>query len=300
MEVGGSILSNICSGLAECEYLKLLFDKVRVINPLKNEIIHIFSKGVNESDGKCYSIWNKSNMCENCISMRAYNENKVFTKVEYNDNRVFAITAITMNKGREHYVIECIKDITDSMLINEVSCIAISEICEEIEKLNKLVITDELTECYNRRYINERFPLEIKESKRKNEKLTIVLMDIDNFKKINDKYGHQSGDYVLKEIGKIVKSNIRKEYDWVSRYGGEEFLIVFKNMDTENFIKSTEKIRKSIEEHKFIYNGVEIKLTASFGVAELSDKIDEMDMLIAEADKKLYKAKELGKNIVII
>lgn len=300
MEVGDSILSNICSGLAECEYLKLLFDKVRVINPLKNEIIHIFSKGVNESDGKCCSIWNKSNMCENCISMRAYNENKVFTKVEYNDNRVFAITAITMNKGREHYVIECIKDITDSMLINEVSCIAISEICEEIEKLNKLVITDELTECYNRRYINERFPLEIKESKRKNEKLTIVLMDIDNFKKINDKYGHQSGDYVLKEIGKIVKSNIRKEYDWVSRYGGEEFLIVFKNMDTENFIKSTEKIRKSIEEHKFIYNGVEIKLTASFGVAELSDKIDEMDMLIAEADKKLYKAKELGKNIVII
>ena len=300
MEVGDSILSNICSGLAECEYLKLLFDKVRVINPLKNEIIHIFSKGVNESDGKCYSIWNKSNMCENCISMRAYNENKVFTKVEYNDNRVFAITAITMNKGREHYVIECIKDITDSMLINEVSCIAISEICEEIEKLNKLVITDELTECYNRRYINERFPLEIKESKRKNEKLTIVLMDIDNFKKINDKYGHQSGDYVLKEIGKIVKSNIRKEYDWVSRYGGEEFLIVFKNMDTENFIKSPEKIRKSIEEHKFIYNGVEIKLTASFGVAELSDKIDEMDMLIAEADKKLYKAKELGKNIVII
>lgn len=293
-------MSNICSGLAECEYLKLLFDKVRVINPLKNEIIHIFSKGVNESDGKCYSIWNKSNMCENCISMRAYNENKVFTKVEYNDNRVFAITAITMNKGREHYVIECIKDITDSMLINEVSCIAISEICEEIEKLNKLVITDELTECYNRRYINERFPLEIKESKRKNEKLTIVLMDIDNFKKINDKYGHQSGNYVLKEIGKIVKSNIRKEYDWVSRYGGEEFLIVFKNIDTENFIKSTEKIRKSIEEHKFIYNGVEIKLTASFGVAELSDKIDEMDMLIAEADKKLYKAKELGKNIVII
>lgn len=293
-------MSNICSGLAECEYLKLLFDKVRVINPLKNEIIHIFSKGVNESDDKYYSIWNKSNMCENCISMRAYNENKVFTKVEYNDNRVFAITAITMNKGREHYVIECIKDITDSMLINEVSCIAISEICEEIEKLNKLVITDELTECYNRRYINERFPLEIKESKRKNEKLTIVLMDIDNFKKINDKYGHQSGDYVLKEIGKIVKSNIRKEYDWVSRYGGEEFLIVFKNMDTENFIKSTEKIRKSIEEHKFIYNGVEIKLTASFGVAELSDKIDEMDMLIAEADKKLYKAKELGKNIVII
>ena len=293
-------MSNICSGLAECEYLKLLFDKVRVINPLKNEIIHIFSKGVNESDGKCYSIWNKSNMCENCISMRAYNENKVFTKVEYNDNRVFAITAITMNKGREHYVIECIKDITDSMLINEVSCIAISEICEEIEKLNKLVITDELTECYNRRYINERFPLEIKESKRKNEKLTIVLMDIDNFKKINDKYGHQLGDYVLKEIGKIVKSNIRKEYDWVSRYGGEEFLIVFKNMDTENFIKSTEKIRKSIEEHKFIYNGVEMKLTASFGVAELSDKIDEMDMLIAEADKKLYKAKELGKNIVII
>ena len=124
-------------------------------------------------------------------------------------------------------------------------------------------------------------------------------MDIDNFKNINDKYSHQVGDYVLKEIGKIIRDNIRKEYDWVSRFGGEEFLIAFKNIDNENALRSTERIRKTIEAYKFIYNDLDINVTASFGVVELSDEINEMNALIAAADKNLYKAKELGKNMII-
>ncbi len=285
--------------LSECELLKDLFDKVRVINPLNNEIVDLPHEGVTVSKSKCYNIWKRKSMCENCISIRAFNENKTFIKVEYKDARIYSVTATPTNKNGERYVIECIKDITESMLIDEMGSISIDDIYNKIKKLNELVITDELTGCYNRRYLNERLPLEISESQENGEGLSIVVMDIDNFKNINDKYSHQVGDYVLKEIGKIIRDNIRKEYDWVSRFGGEEFLIAFKNIDNENALRSTERIRKTIEAYKFIYNDLDINVTASFGVVELSDEINEMNALIAAADKNLYKAKELGKNMII-
>lgn len=292
-------MENRCNGLSECEFLKALFDKVRIINPLTHEIVDLPHEGISVNKSKCYSIWQRKSRCENCISIRAFNENKTFIKVEYKDTRIYSITATPINKNGERYVVECIKDITESMLINDIKSIAIDEVYDKINKLNKLVITDELTECYNRRYLNERLPLEINECKENRDMLSIVVMDIDNFKNINDKYSHQVGDYVLKEIGKIIRDSIRREYDWVARFGGEEFIIAFKNIDKENTLLSTERIRKNIEVHKFIYNDININVTASFGVAELSDEINEINALIATADKNLYKAKELGKNMII-
>lgn len=292
-------MENRCNGLSECEFLKELFDKVRIVNPLKNEIIDLPHEGTSVSKSKCYGIWMRQSMCENCVSIRAFNENKTFIKIEYNDARIYSITATPINKNGERYVVECIKDVTESMLINEIESISIDDVCNEIKKLNKLVITDELTGCYNRRYLNERLPAEINESKENGEKLSIVVMDIDNFKNINDKYGHQVGDYVLKEIGTIIRNNIRREYDWVSRFGGEEFLIAFKNTDKENAVRTTERIRQNIEAHEFKYNDLNINVTASFGVEELSNEINEINELIEAADKNLYKAKELGKNMII-
>lgn len=292
-------MENRCNGLSECEFLKELFDKVRIINPLKNEIVDLPHEGISVSKSKCYSIWMRKSMCENCVSIRAFNEDKTFVKMEYKDGRVFSITAKPINKNGERYVVECIQDVTEAMLINELESISIDNIYNKIKKLNKLVITDELTGCYNRRYANERLPIAISESQENGEKLSIVVMDIDNFKNINDKYSHQAGDYVLKETAKIIRDNIRKEYDWVSRFGGEEFLIAFKNMNKENAVRSTERIRKNIEAHQFIYNDLNINVTASFGIVELTDKINKMSELIEIADKNLYKAKKLGKNMIV-
>ncbi len=292
-------MDNRCNGLSECDFLKELFDKVRIINPLKNEIVDLPHEGITVSRSKCYSIWMRKGMCENCISIRAFNENKTFIKIEYKDARIYSIIAMPINKNGYRYVVECIKDITESILINDLESISIDNVYNKIKKLNTLVIIDELTGCYNRRYLNERLPLEISESQENGEKLSIVVMDIDNFKNINDKYGHQVGDYVLKEVSRIIRNNIRREYDWVSRFGGEEFLIAFKNTDKENAVHSTERIRQNIEAHEFIYNDLNINVTASFGVEELSNEINEINSLIEAADKNLYKAKELGKNMVI-
>lgn len=288
-----------CDKLLECEYLQGLFDKIRIINPLKNEVVSSICEKSSRCEEKCYSIWKRDNACKNCISIRAYNENKTFIKLESSGNRIYSITAKPINKNGEKLVIEYIKDITDSVLISESDIKPTYDIYNKIERLNKLVITDELTKCYNRRYINEKLPIEISEAKENNKKLSIAVMDIDNFKNINDKYSHQVGDYILEEVVKIIKDNIIIEYDWVARYGGEEFLIVFKNIDSENIVQYLEKIRKSIEAHQFIYSDLNINVTASFGLVELSDNINEMDELVAIADENLYKAKKMGKNMII-
>lgn len=282
-----------------CEDLKSIFDKVRIVNPLKNEILNLSDEDTCISEGECYSILKRKSMCENCVSIRAYNENKTFIKLDYNEGSIYSVIAIPINRYGEKYVLEGIIDITDSMLLNKSNSVSVKEVYNKVNNLNNLVITDELTGCYNRRYINERLPVEINEHKEKGKKLAVVIMDIDNFKTINDMYGHQVGDQVLKETGSLIRRNIRKDCDWVSRYGGEEFLIVFKNMDNENLVHNTERIRKSIEKHVFKNNDSYFSLTASFGIIEMSDEFNEMDKIISEADKKLYKAKKLGKNMII-
>ena len=122
---------------------------------------------------------------------------------------------------------------------------------------------------------------------------TVVMMDIDHFKTINDIYGHDKGDMVLKEVVKIIREHIRKE-DLIFRWGGEEFLILFKNVDSKKAFEIIKKIKHIIENHDF----ENIKVTASFGIKECSDKITEKDLI--EVDKALYKAKEKRNEIVII
>lgn len=127
--------------------------------------------------------------------------------------------------------------------------------------------------------------------------ISVIITDIDFFKKINDTYGHLAGDEALKHFVKIIKKNLRKS-DYVFRFGGEEFVILLPNTSLKEAVELAERIRKSLENTPLIYEGKEIKITASFGVKEV--KPDEpVDKIIKEADEKLYKAKESGRNKVI-
>ena len=140
--------------------------------------------------------------------------------------------------------------------------------------------------------MNIRLNEEILKAKRYNTPLSIIYFDIDHFKQINDTYGHKKGDFILKEVSKIILQNIRKT-DIFGRWGGEEFIIILPFTDLENALILAEKLRKKIEEHDF--DGINI--TISFGVTEL--KIDDnADTLINRADEALYKAKNKGRNRV--
>lgn len=161
--------------------------------------------------------------------------------------------------------------------------------------LKRLAAIDKLTGSYNRRKFEEIIEREIQRFRRLNKPLSMIIFDIDNFKKINDTYGHNIGDYVLKKIATIVKKTIRK-VDYCIRWGGEEFLIISAETDKEKAYVLAERLRKGIQNFKF--NNV-AQITISCGVAEFK-KEDTKNTLIKRADDAMYKAKRSGRNRVVM
>ncbi len=170
------------------------------------------------------------------------------------------------------------------------------------EEIRALSITDPLTGCLNRGYMNEHLPEEIKRSKRYNRALVLIMCDIDHFKRVNDTYGHQAGDLVLTEFAKQIRETLREDIDWVVRYGGEEFLVVLPETEFRGGCSMAERLRTTISLPELKVRGNKIRVTASFGVIGFDpigadDKIT-MDDMIARADEYLYQAKAEGRNRV--
>ncbi len=162
----------------------------------------------------------------------------------------------------------------------------------------KLATTDGLTEIYNHRYFQEQMDLQIANSKRYNLNFSLIMTDIDFFKKFNDIFGHQSGDAVLKQVAAKLKKHVRSS-DFVCRYGGEEMAIILPNTDHEEAYKTAEKLCKLIAERPFkLANNKESAVTISLGVSTYPKDGETKEDMIAAADKRLYNAKENGRNQV--
>ena len=160
-----------------------------------------------------------------------------------------------------------------------------------------LSMTDALTGLYNRRYFDTTVEREFLRSKRYGGNLTIAIMDIDFFKKINDTYGHLCGDYILKEAAYLIQDNFRKT-DIVFRYGGEEFVVLLTETSLEQAKIPLERLRKTIEEYNFNYNKTSIKITISIGAAQ--NTTESVDEILMNADKALYQSKNSGRNKLTI
>ncbi|WP_148216705.1 transporter substrate-binding domain-containing diguanylate cyclase [Arcobacter nitrofigilis] len=163
------------------------------------------------------------------------------------------------------------------------------------KELEKLAITDKLTNLYNRRKLDELLQHELNRSERFNHTFGIAILDIDYFKKVNDTFGHQAGDKVLIELSNILKTHIRTT-DFVGRFGGEEFVIICPESQKDGVYNLMESIRLDIENYTFKDIG---KITTSFGVT-LSKENDTSESLLKRADIALYEAKSLGRNRVVI
>ena len=162
------------------------------------------------------------------------------------------------------------------------------------QKLKEINEKDSLIDIYNRRKLDEILASEIENFKNNKEIFSIIILDIDSFKEVNDNFGHNIGDQVLINIGSILKENIKKNCI-TGRWGGEEFLIICKNMKCKSSTRLARKLKKDIYNFDF---GISRKITASFGVSSIKNN-DDIDSLINRADMYLYKAKETGKNKVL-
>jgi diguanylate cyclase (GGDEF)-like protein len=174
--------------------------------------------------------------------------------------------------------------------------------CDRVKELEKLLDRDYLTGLYNRRFFMERFLEEIAWSVRYKEPLSIMMLDIDFFKKINDTYGHGCGDEILKQISNALLSVLRAE-DIVARYGGEEFIILLPNTNPEGALTAAEKLRVTVQDRNFLCESGDIRLsvTISIGVTIYNGETElSPDRLIEQADGALYSAKEGGRNRVVV
>ncbi|HFB53767.1 MAG TPA: sensor domain-containing diguanylate cyclase [Sulfurimonas autotrophica] len=190
------------------------------------------------------------------------------------------ISPLKNEKGNIRYFVSTSRDISDRIALEK--------------ELKQLATKDALTGIYNRYKINAKIEEEIKRADRYGEPFGLIMFDIDHFKKVNDTYGHDVGDYVLQELSRIILNNIR-ETDSFGRWGGEEFMLLLPYTSQEKIIEIAEKIRKTIQEHTF----EDVKqITVSIGVT-LYKKDEGISQLIKRVDTALYEAKSHGRNQVV-
>jgi diguanylate cyclase (GGDEF)-like protein len=172
-----------------------------------------------------------------------------------------------------------------------------------VDEIHLMSITDPLTGVYNRGYINERLPQEIRRSIRYGRNLSVIMCDIDHFKTVNDTYGHLAGDSVLKGFAHCLTITIRQQVDWAGRYGGEEFLLVLPETDQAGAMALAERLRETVEACESRIDDCVITITASFGVTgflpQQVQRAVRAEALLQQADTLLYEAKAAGRNRVM-
>ncbi|MGB2739653.1 MAG: diguanylate cyclase [Cognaticolwellia sp.] len=187
------------------------------------------------------------------------------------------------------------------LLVYDVTDNAINKI--ELEKANAglaiLSQIDGLTQLFNRNHWQHCIEAEFKRFTRSKHPSSLVMLDIDHFKNVNDSYGHLVGDDVIRHLAKLIREQVR-ETDISGRYGGEEFVILLADTHADDALIFAERLRKVVEESVVIYNDIEIKYTISLGVAEVESSFSEVSHWLEHADSALYKSKENGRNKVTL
>jgi diguanylate cyclase (GGDEF)-like protein len=175
---------------------------------------------------------------------------------------------------------------------------------QRISLLESENISDALTKVYNRRYLDRRLEDEFARSKRYSLGLSVLMIDIDHFKRVNDTYGHHGGDVALSTMGHLLKTALR-DLDVVARYGGEEFVVLCINTGIDGAALVAERLRHLVESHPIVITDASgqsqtMQITISIGAAGLSTSLDSKAALIQAADKALYRAKQEGRNRVVV
>ena len=177
--------------------------------------------------------------------------------------------------------------------------VKLAQTIQELEQsrryLKEQADTDPLTKLANRRSFFASASTSLAQMQRQKEHFSILILDIDHFKRINDTYGHQAGDYVLQQLADVLSAAIR-EGDSLARIGGEEFVVASPYTNRLAAIVLSERLRKAVEDAKFVFEGNQIPVTISLGVASMNKADDDVDKLLAVADSRLYLAKQKGRN----
>jgi diguanylate cyclase (GGDEF)-like protein len=251
---------------------------------------------MHETNDVCYQYWKKGKICDNCISIRAYKSNECFMKMEQLGETLIMVTAVPVGSKEKPTIVELMKNATDSMMMGTGKYGEGFLIKNVITQINNMIIRDQLTGLFNRRYVDERLPADIVKTTLKNTPLSLIFMDMDNLKEINDSFGHVYGDKMITRLTNVITSCIRSETDWAARYGGDEFVICLNNTNEQEAYKIAERIRKRIQDIELCARNKNIRTTVSLGIYTTKDNTLTAEEILSLADSRMYEAKQNGKN----
>jgi len=301
--------------------MSLLINRILLHIQAEECILYLFSEG-GATLQRCYGTGNikdidlfdqhaNSTIVEKVLSsgMAYVNNNYSFElKVPFSKDSVFIKSILCyplVRKGEKIGVIELLNKSTGfftgedqaliEMMLNPLAT-AIRTV-DMFENAEKLTITDDLTKLYNYRYLMTYLEADVKRCLRYKKKVSLLFIDVDGFKRINDTFGHLVGSQALAEMGQVFRRIVR-ETDVVGRYGGDEFVIVLPETPLNGAMVIAERIRKKVEECEFVAQNLSIRLTVSLGVANCPKHTLTAEGLIKKADAAMYRAKELSKNSI--
>jgi two-component system cell cycle response regulator len=279
-------------------FFRKMYDAVRTVDPVRKRVMEYRECVAADTGEICHDYWENHRICDNCISIRAYQHNKSFIKLEQHPERIMLVTAIPVQTPNTSapIILELLKNATDSMMLG---CGNYNEgqlLHGFVSKVNDMVVRDALTNLYNRRFIDERLPADIVRTTLEGSPLSVIFMDIDNLKSINDTYGHPVGDEALKKVGHTIESSIRTQGDWAGRYGGDEFLVCLPKTGHDTAYQIAERIRCNVEKVFVETQDAHIPLTLSLGLHTMQQEKLTAEEITLLADRKMYNAKKAGKN----
>ncbi|MBQ0018123.1 MAG: diguanylate cyclase [Clostridiales bacterium] len=267
------------------ESLKMIYQIVRVIDPRNNKVILVYKDGsFDVEDDPCYQYYGKSKRCDNCIAVKASKQHSYQEKYEFVNQSVYHISANEIDVEDKKYIVETVARVDDNVIAEAYGKGQFNDI---IESVNHKLYVDPLTGVYNRRYYEDFFLTFSHEE-------AVAVIDVDEFKNVNDEYGHSIGDLALRAVADAIRGQVRNN-DVVIRFGGDEFIIVFNSIPKDVFVNKMENIRAAVERVR-IASAFELRLTISIGCSYAdADRSPSFD----EADKQLYLAKRIKNRVCI-
>lgn len=263
--------------------LRKVFDIVRLVDVATTTVCATeASKTVTHGEDQCFAVWDKPGRCENCVSARAFAQKTRLTKFEFIGSDIFYVVSKYVEVDDKPYVLEIVSNVTDHVLLGTLGK---ERLIQSVEHHNNKLYRDPLTGAYNREYYEEHLASFQQAS-------ALAMIDVDNFKQINDTFGHLAGDKALQVVVETLQKNMRG-VDAVIRYGGDEFLLVFRSMEREAFRAKLEQLRELVSQAK-VEGYPDLRITVSIGGNCTGDAgMNRIRM----ADESLYRAKETRNTV---
>lgn len=289
--------NNIANIYQQISILKPLFSSILLVNPVEKQIIQVTEYGINETNESCCSICPLANDKCGCICKDTASTQEDRCRFTYTKSEAFLVISKPVTLRYRSYIMVLIMKLNPQFSFGAMSEV---DAIDNITKVSSNLVIDPLTQIFNRKYLMDNIGHMMDEASSRNEYLNLACIDIDNFKRFNDTYGHDFGDRVLQKVAETMRKSISVINEaYPIRIGGDEFIIVAVGIDKNRFKAVMNKLCLMIEDSKLPYENEMVGIRISIGVSEMiTDHINTYKELYEKADEQLYKAKEAGKGCV--